>query len=137
MSVVFCKEPTKQNIRHRWQTGIQKSINGVEKRSSLYTWFRMETECEYITGVNSESVYIRNHLKKDMEMIRYITDRDREGFLRFIVSESDSRNVCGVPAVYAMLTVLEARDAKLLRYDQAVEEKTGSVVTFMGGAFYR
>ena len=75
--------------------------------------------------------------QKDMEMIRYITDRDREGFLKLIVSESDSRNVCGVPAVYTMLNVLEAGDAKLLRYDQAVEEQTGSVVTFMGGAFYR
>ena len=84
-----------------------------------------------------DSSFLEWAQQKDMEMIRYITDRDAEGFLRLIVSESDSRNVCGVPAVYTMLNVLEARDAKLLRYDQAVEEKTGSVVTFMGGAFYR
>jgi AmmeMemoRadiSam system protein B len=84
-----------------------------------------------------DSSFLKWAEQKDREMIRYITDRDAEGFFRFIVSESDSRNVCGVPAVYTMLTVLEAGDAKLLRYDQAVEEQTGSVVTFMGGAFYR
>ncbi len=72
MSVVFCMPPSKQSISHKWQTGIQKSINGVEKRSALYTWFRMGIECEYITGVNSESVYIRNHWKKDMTDTWYI-----------------------------------------------------------------
>ena len=72
MSVVFCKEPTKQNIRHRWRTSIQKSISGVEKRSALYTWFRMEMDCEYITGVNSESVWIRNNLKKNITDTFYV-----------------------------------------------------------------
>jgi AmmeMemoRadiSam system protein B len=73
---------------------------------------------------------------KDMEMIRHITDRDAEEFFQYIVSESDSRNVCGVPALYTMLKVMEANSAKLLFYDQAFEEQTDSAVTFMSAGFY-
>jgi hypothetical protein len=35
-----------------------------------------------------------------------------------------------------MLKVLDAKSSKLLRYNQAVEDQTQSVVTFMGAGFY-
>jgi AmmeMemoRadiSam system protein B len=75
--------------------------------------------------------------EKDMEMIKPILQRDAEGFLKFIQDEKDSRNVCGVPALYTMLKLMDANSSRLLKYDQSVEEQTQSVVTFMGAGFYR
>ncbi|UCB47158.1 MAG: AmmeMemoRadiSam system protein B [Spirochaetota bacterium] len=74
--------------------------------------------------------------EKDTEMIKLILERDAEGFMGLIQGEKDSRNVCGVPAIYTMLKVLDAKSSKLIRYDQAVEDQTQSVVTFMGAGFY-
>lgn len=73
----------------------------------------------------------------DMNMIQLILNRDAEGFMHFIQEEKDRRNVCGVPAIYTLLKLINAKEAKLLRYDQAVDMETSSVVTFMGAAFYR
>ncbi|MGQ9615208.1 MAG: AmmeMemoRadiSam system protein B [Spirochaetota bacterium] len=73
----------------------------------------------------------------DMKMIQLILNRDAEGFMHFIQEEKDRRNVCGVPAIYTLLKLINAKEAKLLRYDQAVDMETSSVVTFMGTAFYR
>ena len=50
--------------------------------------------------------------------------------------EQDRRNVCGVPAIYTLLRVVEAKEGKLLRYEQAVDQAGQSVVSFMAGAFY-
>jgi AmmeMemoRadiSam system protein B len=75
--------------------------------------------------------------RKDKEMIGHITGLDAEGFLGYIVREKDSRNVCGVPAIYTFLTLVDATRADLFDYDQSVENETGSVVTFMSAGFYR
>jgi AmmeMemoRadiSam system protein B len=71
-----------------------------------------------------------------MAMIERILERDAEGFFRLILEEKDRRNVCGVPAIYALLRILDAGKSRLIRYDQAVDPSTQSVVTFMGAAFY-
>jgi AmmeMemoRadiSam system protein B len=100
---------------------------------------------------------------EDRRMIEKILARDAEGFFRLIQAERDGRNVCGVPAIYALLRLLEELDGRptagdgpngqpvgnqpvgnqpvvtpgrLLRYEQAVEQSAQSVVTFMGAAFY-
>ncbi len=74
--------------------------------------------------------------RKDEEMIGHITGLDAEGFLGHIVGENDSRNVCGVPAIYTFLKLVDAKRADLFGYDQSVENETGSVVTFMSAGFY-
>jgi len=76
----------------------------------------------------------------DRRMIERILAGDAEGFLRLIQEERDCRNVCGVPAIYTLLRLLEGqvsgRAGRLLSYEQAVEDSAQSVVTFMGAAFY-
>jgi AmmeMemoRadiSam system protein B len=74
--------------------------------------------------------------KDDRRMIDTILDGDGEAFFQGIQEEQDRRNVCGVPAIYTLLRVSEAEEGKLLRYEQAVDESTQSVVSFMAGAFY-
>jgi AmmeMemoRadiSam system protein B len=73
---------------------------------------------------------------EDMRMIERIIDRDADGFFNHIREEKDRRNVCGVPAIYTLLTLINASRARLLRYDQSVDEQTQSVVTFMAAGFY-
>jgi len=73
---------------------------------------------------------------EDRSMIETILTGEAEAFFRGIQEERDRRNVCGVPAIYTLLRILEADNGKLLRYEQAVDTATQSVVSFMAGAFY-
>jgi AmmeMemoRadiSam system protein B len=72
----------------------------------------------------------------DRAMIQRVLERDSSGFFRGIQQESDRRNVCGVPAIYSLLRLLPSGSARLLRYGQAADSQTQSVVTFMSAAFY-
>ena len=74
--------------------------------------------------------------QEDRAMIDTILSLDEEAFFRGIQQEQDRRNVCGVPAIYALLRVVQAQEGKLLRYEQAVDQEAQSVVSFMAGAFY-
>jgi AmmeMemoRadiSam system protein B len=73
---------------------------------------------------------------EDMVMIERIIERDADGFFNHIRTEQDRRNVCGVPAIHTLLTLVDTSSAHLLRYDQSVDEQTQSVVTFMAAALY-
>jgi AmmeMemoRadiSam system protein B len=79
---------------------------------------------------------LRQVERDDQAMIATILKQDGEAFFQGIQQEQDRRNVCGVPAVYALLRLIPAAEGKLLRYDQAVDEGSQSVVSFMSGAFY-
>lgn len=72
----------------------------------------------------------------DRQMLQQVLDIDAEGFFRFIQSERDARNVCGVSALYTLLRTVNARTSRLLGYEQAVDSENHSVVTFAGAAFY-
>ncbi len=74
----------------------------------------------------------------DRRMMEAMTDRDASGFFRLIADEKDRRNVCGVPAIYALLRLIGSGDAgAVARYGQAVDRKAHSVVTFAGLVFPR
>jgi AmmeMemoRadiSam system protein B len=73
---------------------------------------------------------------EDTVMIERIIDKDADGFFNHIREEQDHRNVCGVPAIYTLLTLVDTSNVRLLRYDQSVDEQTQSVVTFMAAALY-
>jgi hypothetical protein len=74
--------------------------------------------------------------QEDQEMLGYVEKMDGEGFFSSILRERDRRRVCGFPAIYSMLKTLEAKEGKLLKYDQAFNPETQSVVTFASLAFY-
>jgi hypothetical protein len=81
-------------------------------------------------------------------MIDGLLARDAAGFFHSIQQEQDRRNVCGVPALYTLLRLLEAgappaaglqapvSPGRLLGYGQAPDPASDSVVTFMSAAFY-
>jgi AmmeMemoRadiSam system protein B len=74
--------------------------------------------------------------EEDRAMIELILARDAAGFLRSIQREGNRRNVCGVPGIYALLRVMEAHSGRLLKYEQAPDQATQSLVSFMAAAFY-
>jgi hypothetical protein len=74
--------------------------------------------------------------QQDHEMLEYAEKMDGEGFFDSISRERDRRNICGLPPIYLMLRILEAKEGKLLKYDQAFTKEMQSVVTFASLAFY-
>jgi hypothetical protein len=85
-------------------------------------------------GVSEYS--LRVIAQEDQEMLEYAEKMDGEGFFSSISRERDRRKICGLPAIYAMLNTLEAKEGKLLKYGQAFTPETQSVVTFASLAFY-
>ncbi|MGQ9629343.1 MAG: AmmeMemoRadiSam system protein B [bacterium] len=73
---------------------------------------------------------------EDRRMLEKVLARDAEGFFQFIQKDRDRRRVCGVPAIYTLLSLLGAGEAKLLRYDKAVDYGAQSAITFAGVALY-
>jgi len=74
--------------------------------------------------------------QEDQEMLGYVEKMDGEGFFSLVSRERDRRRICGFPAIYSMLKILEAKETKLLKYGQAFTPETQSVVTFASLAFY-
>lgn len=74
--------------------------------------------------------------QEDQEMLGYVEGVDAEGFFSSILREKDRRRICGLPAIYSMLKLLEAKEGRLLKYSQAFTPETQSVVSFASLAFY-
>lgn len=74
--------------------------------------------------------------EEDHEMLGYVERGDGEGFYSFIQREGDRRRICGLPAIYLLLKVIEPKQGKLLKYGQAFTPEIQSVVSFASLAFY-
>ncbi len=85
-------------------------------------------------GMNEYGLRILS--QRDQEMLEYVEKMDGEGFFSLISAERDRRRICGFPAIYSMLKLLEAKEGKLLKYGQAFTPETQSVVSFASLAFY-
>ncbi len=72
---------------------------------------------------------------RDMEMLGYVERLDATGFFRSIQKDRDDRNICGLPPIYTLLNVIEASQGTILRYSQAPERHTESVVSFASISF--
>ncbi len=70
----------------------------------------------------------------DLRMISAVEKLDAKGFFANIEADGDRRKICGLPPIYTMLSVMEAKEGKLLRYDQWADPN--GTVTFASMAFY-
>ena len=70
----------------------------------------------------------------DRQLLEAVERVDAEAFFRHIEQDKDRRRVCGYPPIYTMLSVMNARQGRLLQYGQRTDE--GSAVTFASMAFY-
>lgn len=74
--------------------------------------------------------------ERDLRSLEFSERIDAEGFYRSVEEEKDWRKICGLSSIYVTLSTIQADNAKLLGYDQALEPDTGSVVSFASLAFY-
>ena len=72
---------------------------------------------------------------KDLEMLRHVQDLKGEEFYRFILREGDRRNICGLPPLYALLHLIDAKKGELLQYQQWHDSQGKGAVTFASMAF--
>jgi AmmeMemoRadiSam system protein B len=78
---------------------------------------------------------LQNLANEDRKMLSYVKSMDGEGFYHFIQREKDSRKICGLPPIYTLLSVVDAKEGKLLNYQQSLEPNGSSVVTFASMVF--
>jgi len=62
---------------------------------------------------------------------------DAEGFYRSVEEEKDKRKICGLSSIYSLLKVTDASYGTILDYNNALDEDTGSVVTFASAGYYK
>jgi AmmeMemoRadiSam system protein B len=70
-------------------------------------------------------------------LLERVVSLDAEGVYQQIQVDGNRRRICGLPAIYVLLHVLEARSAKALNYMQSHNAAGGSVVTFASVGFYK
>jgi AmmeMemoRadiSam system protein B len=61
---------------------------------------------------------------------------DAEGFFQVIAEHQDRRRICGFPPMYLLLSTMPATAGTVLKYSQAVEPATQSMVSYASVVFY-
>jgi hypothetical protein len=82
-----------------------------------------------------DEAYLKRLHSDDTEMLKYAELLDAEGFRNSIQKDHNSRKICGYPAIYTLLNIIEASEGKLLKYSQYADQ-TNSTVSFASMAFY-
>jgi len=72
---------------------------------------------------------------EDRALVKWAEQVNAAGFLETNRRNNDRRHVCGVPALYVLLSVTRAHRGRLLHYGQAPDANTQSVVSFAAMAF--
>jgi AmmeMemoRadiSam system protein B len=72
---------------------------------------------------------------EDRQMIEQIEKMDGEAFFEEIRRDKNRRRICGVSAIYALLTTIKARHGRLLKYGQWPDPQ--GTVTYASVGFYR
>ena len=68
--------------------------------------------------------------RHDMALLGKAQAGDADGLYEMLAGEQDRYNVCGFPAIYALLRALPVKEGRLLSYRQAAEAQTQSCVSF-------
>jgi MEMO1 family protein len=67
---------------------------------------------------------------EDLKSIEKLAAADAEGFFHEIAKDEDRRRICGFSPLYSLAYLMRGRQGRLLKYDQAFTQETGSAVTF-------
>lgn len=85
-----------------------------------------------------DEAYLKEIEKADLDSLKNIEDIDASNYFMDIINDRDSRKTCGFPAIYTLLKILPefgAQKGKIIKYQQAFSEETGSCVTFAAASF--
>jgi AmmeMemoRadiSam system protein B len=79
---------------------------------------------------------LQSLVENDRILLEFAQRVDAEGFYNFLLRERDQRRICGLPPIYTLLRVVDAREGNLLKYGQSMDSVSQSVVTFASLAFF-
>jgi MEMO1 family protein len=82
------------------------------------------------------SALLEQVAREDDELLAAAARMDAEGFFRVIAEHQDRRRICGFPPTYMLLSTMPATAGTVLKYDQAVEPATQSVVSYASVVFH-
>ncbi|UCC69031.1 MAG: AmmeMemoRadiSam system protein B [Armatimonadota bacterium] len=68
--------------------------------------------------------------RHDTALLEKAQAGDAEGLCEVLAGEQDRYNVCGFPAIYALLRALPVKEGRVLSYRQATQPQTQSCVSF-------
>ncbi len=74
--------------------------------------------------------------EEDRVLLRYAERMDGENFFQVLSREKNRRKVCGLAPIYILLSVLKGSRGKVLKYSQAHDPASQSVVTFASMGFW-
>ncbi|MDR4498122.1 MAG: AmmeMemoRadiSam system protein B [Candidatus Scalindua sp.] len=83
-----------------------------------------------------DETFLKKLEHEDLGLLKHVEKLDAKTFYDCIQNVNNKRRICGYPAIYAMLHVIRAKEAKLLKYSQDYDKNTGSTVSFASMAFY-
>ena len=83
-----------------------------------------------------DETFLKKLEQEDLGLLKHVGNLDAKMFYDCIQDVNNKRRICGYPAIYAMLNVIRAKEAKLLKYSQDYDQNTGSTVSFASMAFY-
>ncbi len=72
----------------------------------------------------------------DQALLAAAARMDAEGFFQVIAEHHDRRRICGFPPTYLLLSTMPATAGTLLKYNQAVEPATQSMVSYASVVFH-
>jgi AmmeMemoRadiSam system protein B len=67
--------------------------------------------------------------REDRASMERAAEGDAEGFYRSVETDKDRRNICGLPPIYALLSLLPGAEGTLLDYRQCPDPDPGSFVS--------
>lgn len=71
----------------------------------------------------------------DRKLLKLVGEGKKKEFVNFMKKKNRANNICGYPALYVLIDLLEGRNGELLDYRQSVEGENDSMVSFASMVF--
>jgi AmmeMemoRadiSam system protein B len=133
-------QPGSTSPHRQWFTRFVQAFKTVHRQTGRRVCFVASVDFahmgpRYGDFFTPDDALIRSVKRKDREMLESILSPDPEAFFSYIASERDERRICGFPALYTMLHLLDGEKGRLLSHSHTVMDQTGSFVTYASAVF--
>lgn len=80
--------------------------------------------------------FLRRAEHADQTFLHHVTRLDPQGLFQQVREDRDAFRIDAFPAIYTLLHVMEAKEGRLVKYDQMIDPHIGSAVGFASVVFY-
>jgi MEMO1 family protein len=130
------EKPANRDLVRRFVEALKEAAIGVGRRVCYVASVDLaHIGPRYGDGFAPDIGGVREVMARDREALAFVAGADAEGFLSVIREEKDRRRVCGFPAIYTLLHLVESLDGRLLAHSHCRIDDNGSFVTYASMAF--